>query len=239
MSMRERPAPHSHESTNCSLAHWRSEIINDVISNGLKPSVILKNEGKPYLPSFDGKPMPFVSGVTFSPQTDYLDKDAFLKDLRGELYFGPNSILPVIAERRNYPYWGWVDYKWSDYDVLDSIVSQRTKSSFLVVCDLDDFETIFVMGKVLPNKFLYLVFPKNIISEFNQITNEGASTSVLTKIVDQEIEADMFGHFGLQKIIKVPDYEGAILEILEERAKPIWVHGVRLPTEEDLVQKGK
>jgi len=38
-------------------------------------------------------------------------------------------------------------------------------------------------------------------------------------------------------ILTIPDYETEIKKILQEQNKPLWIHGVRLPTQEDLDRK--
>ncbi len=84
--------------------------------------------------------------------------------------------------------------------------------------------------KILPDRFSYLIFPKALWDEYqNQGIKIGNDFQV--RIAKRSVQRTLF-EGKLQ--LAVPDYESAILEILKKRGEPIWVHGVRLPTEEDI-----
>lgn len=87
--------------------------------------------------------------------------------------------------------------------------------------------------EIPPNRFSYLLFPKAIWEQYKngQIELSSSGNGAKIKVVKRTIERKLFE----RKItLTVPDYEGSLLEILRDHKEPIWVHGVRLPTKEDL-----
>lgn len=233
----------------------RATIINSVLKYGLKSSEQLQKEGSPYFGSFDDSPSEFISFMLLLPPNTYKNQQDFLKALDRVLYHDTLSVLPVMAERKG-SYMG-NDVISKVYNLRNSsglgikqdeenVLERRVSSSFIVLIN-ESMETlrekskrwssgrnmtdgIEILGKpkdgcsISPNRFSYLLFPEDVGGQYG---NEQENVV----IIKRKIKRKLFNR-GIQ--LSVPDYESAILEILEETNDPLWIHGVRLPNEEDV-----
>lgn len=82
------------------VAARRANIINSVITDGLKSAETLTQEGKSYFGSFDRDPIELISARFLLPPHDYRSAAVFSKRLKQILYGGSTSVLPVMAERQ-------------------------------------------------------------------------------------------------------------------------------------------
>lgn len=215
------------------LVQWRARIIDSVLTNGLKPASLLQLEG--YLGSVDRRPDTRVLGWLLKPIRFMLAHPYQIwdHDLRAALYeFASSSILPVISERPR-----------EAKNFLRTIIERekfvkRASASFLAVCGKDPRGKIVVDNgprsqieerqQVLSSALLYVVFPKPILEEYLSIHSIlGIKIPFKTAygIVTRSIEGQE---------VEILDYETPLNEIVNEVKGPIWVHGIRLPTEEDL-----
>lgn len=157
-------------------------------------------------------------------------------DLRAALYeVSSSSILPVISERPEEE----KIYLRHNPRKIGAFV-ERTSSLFLVVCGGDHKGKRLVNYKprayieerkyVFPDSFLYLVFPESISEEylnphFRTRTKLSVPFKTASGVITRRIEGQE---------VSVLDYENPLNEIMNDIKCPIWVHGVRLPTEGDL-----
>ena len=83
---------------------------------------------------------------------------------------------------------------------------------------------------VFPSWINYLIFPQPILENVGEVNTNGLSIPI--KVTTRRIRREV----GLWNM-NVVDYETPLNEIANElEGEPIWVHGVRLPTEEDLAR---
>lgn len=245
-----------------SLIESRARIISSVMRSGLRSAHSLEEQNVFHLPSSDSEAFWYIEGCVINPQKQYPDGQSFDRAIDDALYEGdprsvPVAIMPVLMERR-------IDFEGLDYfyDPKKSyyrrkrsrvymkqgqlakmnsrerkVAEERMHSSFLVVYKTSDLDDVYpTMGladaEVLPSdKVEYLVFPRKI---YDQYLDSGlvVRTSTPIKVVDEYIERSVFGLTRSQ--FKIPNYKKALEEVLEEIGESIWVHGVRLPTQNDL-----
>lgn len=142
--------------------------------------------------------------------------------------FGPYSVLPVIAEREH-------EYVGKAKELPVEQVEDRFAQSVLIVAPLvamsqEEFEPsnlkdVRFRGIIMPDKFS-IVLPKDTKQELEggiKGTNDAIRTVGYIK------KENPYGRSYV-----VPDYESATREMLEETGEPLFLHGVRLPTNEDV-----
>lgn len=229
------------QETKTVLSGWRKNIIEGILQNGLLPASEqggLNSEDREHKPWVYGTKIMHPSGV---------HPAIFINLIPGALYWGGNSILPVIAERQGETFPYRID------PATQELIEKRIASSFLVVCrsaDLEPFQKDesgeFVKDRVSSKDFSVLVFPLTFANELEGLF----STSTLgigkprIKIVEGVVTKKLIftppptsPTFSLDG--RVPDYESSLMDVLKELGGPIWVHGVRLPTKEDLAKSSK
>ena len=260
--MTERPSPVASEVSSIEVAARRAEIVNSVLTDGLKSAEVLQQEGRSYFGSFDFGPREFISFRLMLPHKAFPE---FSSTLRDALYLRGISVLPVMAERqgRFTPANDHVDRAydfssgtWSGEEkkVVRQVLEPRISSSFLIVVNetmgnLIEKSRRFIfssekerlralehlgrlqISRMPSDRFSYLVFPQSVWNEYQgRQTHLNENSQV--RLVKRKIKRTLFEK---KLVLTIPDYEGALLKILEERGEPIWVHGVRLPTEDDLL----
>ena len=220
--MKERTKAHLRE-----LGNWRSQIIKSVFEKGLKDGSALSTEGQPYLGSADPMPPSWVEGCNFYPRSLYSNAEDFQKSLLHDLYFGPRSIFPVVVERpssKEALLRRRAKEKEGEFFLrIKAKYEKRVVASFLVVTEGTN---LAIRQEVEPDLFLYACFPKAIWDGLSQDIREslpGIPMKFISGLIKRTLVYDL----------SVPDYESAITEILQEVGRPIWVHAVRLPTEDD------
>lgn len=143
------------------------------------------------------------------------------------LYLDISSVLPVIAERDN--------EKIRETSQLPAeILRDRLANSILVLVPSDKIE-INVLNKyevgakssIPSNKFLAVITPEHLAAEVKQLFSETkipvlAVSNRKSKLFEKEIE------------LTVPDYESEVRRWLSSSPVPLFLHGVRLPTESDV-----
>jgi len=214
---RKKPAE---KPNNPTLAKKRAGIINSILLDGLRSSKELNMEGTHYFGSVDGSPGSLHGRIlnNFSNPTEQIG-DA--------LYAGGDSILPVMIERER-EHKVYIDLSPDEKGLL----TRRVCSVVLIVCKVPyyhDNKRIITNGIMPTEKFSYLLFPDTIWQETQPYLNLEKIKEVPVRVIKKEIT-----RMVSRNKLRVPDFEGELLEILKNSRTSLWVHGVRLPTEEDV-----
>lgn len=233
-------------SLNSVLAR-RSEIISDIFVNGLNSPKVLQKENRPYVGSADTLRLTneTIWGTIINPEK----KDNISKLLDHRLYSSYESILPVIIERkpqkpRTSDFTTIRNAEVRDYTANElSVLEKRAKASFLVIAKANNprlkpsahfFES--GVGQVkdsLPANEIYLfIFPEEVWRDYLLTKSQSASISK-DRIIVVKNSVEKFVGGKAKVLLNVPDYEQALLDLMSNLSHPIWVHGVRLPIEED------
>lgn len=222
------------------LAQWRARIISNILRDGLIPGAILRENGEDYLESDDQNSCGTVDGRYLSPviRRNKSFEPYYIRGigLRLALYGGTFSILPVISERRDE-----TPLVFSDRVKAMAAFSERTSASFLIVCADENEPKVrkFFLERrrsVPLSAFSFLVFPQTIWESYLVISPEAKACPIPIKTTVDVIKRN-FGLIPKAMEVEVLDYETPLQEIMNEVRKPIWVHGVRLPIEEDLERR--
>lgn len=224
--------------TEASGSARRAEIINRVLSKGLKSAVQLLAEGAVFSPSDDEFPREVVCGINlwnFHLQYGLNETDPFF---RRRLYSDCESIFPVLLERPGEKRTHNNVVRAVLEAVLKKEMEKRAAATFLVTCQYDTKEDEWVRGLLshIPlNRFSYLVFPRPIYDEFQTTPNPVAlPEGVKLRVVDRLVERRIEDHIDID--LEVPDYESELVQILRESTpRNLFVHGVRLPLDRDTV----
>lgn len=245
------------------VATRRVAIISSILKDGLKSSAQLEKEGKSFFGSVDHVPNNFISSRLVFPQNTYKDFSDSPVTFYGALYERGVSVLPVMAERPGVRHksdpvnlaYSFHDVPWAgeeEKERVKQVLESRISSSFLVVVNetmkelygksknfifssaKERFEKLEYIGRlkestIFPDRFSYLIFPQDVWDGYRSQSNIDECLKI--KLVRSGVKRKLFNR---KLSLMLPDYESALVEILEERKEPIWVHGVRLPNEEDM-----
>lgn len=216
-----------------SLASLRTTIINDVISHGLMPVAELERTGRLYVCSSDtgSYSHSFVHGRIIPAHSGFGRPKWFSKRISSGLYETGFSVLPVLMERQ-----GELEYvphlRLNPHHLTETdqrILERRVASSLIVIAERQQRGAID--GGVYPKSFIALIFPEKIWDDYH--ANMQRETDLIIKVVRETVIRDVFEAFSL----RVPDYESVLMSLLKKLKQPVWIHGVRLPTEEDLARR--
>lgn len=215
--------------TRLELTALRAEIIDSILTRGIKPSRALREEGIRHLASVDRVPMELVVGRIISSSSELRDQSSL--DLH--LYGSSRSIFPVLVEREHERELFWTN-QWLNQNGFE-LAERRMAASFLIVCRAGALsEDRYSTGRtVSPTLFAYIVLPEAISNEHLGPEADKHGSGVTIKIVRRTIKR-VIKLDGEEHLLIVPDYEKSLIEILDELYNKAWVHGVRLPTEEDI-----
>lgn len=173
--------------------------------------------------------------VKFSYELDSL-KNQKVEDISisSALYSGTSSVFPVLLERPN-------EDKNESYNQPGDVINDRTNNSFLIICIAEklNLEGIggreaFIRGNILPNQFLAILSPKSVLKEV--LAGFSGSQIPVIEVGEKQV---LFPDRREQSQITVPDYESEVKKWLEVSGVPLFLHGVRLPTKEDVNQRTK
>lgn len=213
------------------LQKWREEIIRSVLTGGLKPGSVLNFKGEKCLLADDDLPSSEVCGCSIS-----------WVSLAEVLYWNAYSILPVISERLGLKSW-YIAGRWQSLSEEEiSNIEKRFTSAFLVVCDENRIPLEEDSALISPENFLCVIFPRVIYDPLSPdtkaiIAESGADIEVVRGFIKREIpDSSIFPNYSPPDPPKfiVPNYEKALRRMRRESEVGLWVHGVRLPTEEDV-----
>lgn len=205
----------------------RSSIIRSVLDWGIISSAQLQNFRIPHLRGAD-KRCTFVEGVRLSP-------DTFSTEKTDDLYIGCCGIFPVLAERyqETSPLSGFTEKDDTDKQQVISALEERMASSFIIVIKNYDFDFMgHRKGNVGIAEFERVLVPLLVYENCREAFDELSRCPVV--IVSEFVERDIKGTNFPKIRLKVPNYEDPLQRIVQEEKENLWVHGVRLPIEEDL-----
>ena len=239
VSIEDKSQYNTKEVRGWSLPISRARIIEDISGNGLNTPLRLRgtkeeffpsnDEVKGYLEDFPDYP-DHVSGNLVNPRKI----GSGLKigsNLWNKLYASAVGVMAVICERNdpndflNVPrsYLSPVTQQQKD------LLERRMAASFMVVCDENVEHKV---GPIPSSDFLYILIPKPICDEYRNVRPNALSSNkvvIVESVIKRQVDVRPI-------TLMVPNYEGVLRRLLSERGKPLWVHGVRLPTEEDLAR---
>ncbi len=146
--------------------------------------------------------------------------------------FSKYSVLPVIAER------AFEHIEETRRFIPKEELENRFAHSLLVVIPLSDLEDeidvshdelkfgqVGLKSSVLPSKFSAILMGEQVGAEFAQGSHAAGIPVKAVGSVSREMRERQF---------MVPDYESEIMKMLKEMDAPLFIHGVRLPTRQDM-----
>jgi hypothetical protein len=143
------------------------------------------------------------------------------------LYEGISSVFPVIAERN--------DERTNETAQLPTeVLENRLANSLLIITPfntikvntLDKYE-VWAKSPVASNNFLAVLTPEPLAAEVIQLFQG-------TKIPVISVSSRKAKLFDGERELTVPDYESEVRKRLKASPRPLFLHGVRLPTESDI-----
>lgn len=213
------------------LARRRGAIIDDILQGGLKPSAQLVKEDRLYFGSADTELSTVVSGIHITPASSKpRERYQQYEELRKSLHSPANSVFSVIGERLG-------ESPFSTDHANNPNYAQRLSASFIAVCRFKrigaprERHGIFFHAReetIPPENFVYLIFPQAIWEEYCHNGGNAQSNAVPTSIIEGKRREEMLGPYN------VPDYQSGVWSVMNEVNDYVWIHGVRLPTLEDL-----
>ncbi len=229
---RTEAKPHVYPESPALVQEARNQLIDKILTGGLKSSETVVQEGGQFLGSIDKESMPYIFGRDLKPVDQYHDQATFRRALDQVLYMGDSSCLPVVTER---PGESAVQrHLVRSTKAERDEISRRASSSFLVVCKSNsNSDYARTEDQTKPGDFAYVVFPEQVLSEYgaDKLAQKGLKIASVSRVVKRSL---LMGD-----PVDIPDYEGALEEIVQELNSPIWVHAVRLPLKEDLEKSGQ
>lgn len=222
MTINEKPRPADGEPKQTTLASWRADIIEGILQHGLIAGDSLKRQGWQWPVLNSGYPAaPCIGGYSFSPL--YGDRSRITNSISWSFYKYPAGTLHIIAERN--------DDLGLSFGEKKARAETRINASLLVVCDGEGRNIHEWTENIPASETLALIFPGHIWGEFMEQKRGDVSNGNADVVVVNDNTQRNMAYFDS---VSVPNYEDALVEILVGRNSKIWVHGVRLPTEEDL-----
>lgn len=211
------------------LVQARNRIIHSVLTEGLKPSIRLgRNNGN--LLSGSRHPLYDLSGIIIDSEDNRpmfkIGLGEYYNTVERNLYENEHSVLPVVMERP----WNGISYDSFYHDPENAqLLSGRCRNSFLVVTSRDYSDVCTrLFYPATPEKNLCAIFPSGIWQDYRIAhMKQGFPFPVRTtsRVVEKKVGS---------LTIPVPDFETILQDISWEVDGPKWVHGVRLPTLDDL-----
>lgn len=227
----------SAEIFNGELNDTPSRGISVVIVGGEKTKGIYSTTTEP-IPGYMRRDVHYSIGnyESYFPQ----ERDETVEDtcIRYGLYDGNASVFPVIIER-NYEEMN------DSYSKPIKTLNDRMQNSILIVCRSSEL-TIRSMGAidwelvaespVLTDKFLVILTPHRFKNQLRKhfprsklpIFGVGNRKAMLFPNESNSISDNIQ--------VTVPDYEKQIRKLIRKNKSPLLIHGVRLPTHEDIFQ---
>jgi len=152
--------------------------------------------------------------------------------------YGNNSVFTILAERE------WHS-EWSEHsltrDEPTEILEDRFRNSLLVVVRTDSVDNwvlpdtnVIAKKRIESAKFLEVVIPKDLSDDIARLFEEKGVKVTRVGYKDVVIFKDNSAN-PPERVLEVPDYEGRVLELVQRSDVPLYLHGVRLPTKEDIL----
>lgn len=219
------------QSLDTELAQARKATIESVLRTGLLPASRLAHTQTSYMGSADVTPHPVVYGVAIGQERNSPMYQAGLRSLARDVtreLQGRDGVIPVIVER-----FGEKEVVYQDLPPEDSekqaLFSERALASFLVVCDHKEGGPTRKLHGVPSHQFMQAVFPENVWEEYQEMGGEAYGIPIAT--IAETVMAPIG---GLPYQIRVPNYTEHVKRLVLSEGKDVWIHGVRVPTIDDL-----
>jgi hypothetical protein len=202
-------------------------ILDSVASQGLLAHDLLVDKEGGAFPSADEKARDFVAGVYLEPPVT----EEFKRRLRSGLYAGAESVFPVILERPGETR----HYRNSVPKVTDEIIKseceRRAAASFVVVCNSTDPDRNR-QSHISPEQFTHVLMPPAVYDLYAQ--SQTTRFPSATKVVVVDTKVDQVIEDGIHMELALPDYEGALTQIIDSEQRSVFVHAVRLPLDDEI-----
>lgn len=217
-------------------SRW-SAVIDRIASQGLRSAAQLRAEGVQFFPSDDEFPRDYVAGISLWPFPP--DNREAAEYFSRRLYADAESVIPVILERPGEKRTHYDSVKAVSDEVIKRECERRVAASFLVICRSDS-KTLPSVSQIPSEEFDYVLFPRAVYERYIQ----DPSATPFPQSVQIVVINDMVKRFVSVRTdmeLEVPNYEQSLIEILNSGVKSIFVHGVRLPldNEKTLFKKDK
>jgi len=181
-------------------------------------------------------------------------RNGFMNTSYDALYNGRdgNAVLPVVTER-----YGEDLRLLHGYGLLSEMMEERVMHSVLFVSQFDTIKKkdiglltgksgalAWSVQEVSFEDIDYILVPEFLRDQAEKVFAEYSKKLIFVKKSSEKVEVtnlDYFGGYGYEgwtAKMFVPDYQSALKEITEKNpGLTLWVHGKRLPTEDDMVRR--
>jgi len=217
-------------SKSLELQKYRAAIINNVFTNGLLPGITLSDSNFPFIGS--------IAKASRMVEVTYLLADG--SNFHKCLYSGSSSVLPVLCERpEDESLYRAIDYGYQPGSYLAEKASRRVFSS--IICMIP-YKEVYqgVIPKDMPlNRKFYVVPPQDIayvLMPHEICSNPYIDDSYFEPRIVRVESATRVKLGKFEEEVLVPNFEEIMRIILEQEPNNYFLHGVKLPTEADLVR---
>lgn len=149
------------------------------------------------------------------------------------LYNGDSSVFPVVCER------GY-ERKYETAEQSQAVLEDRVQNSILIVTEMDNIKSFsnksneVYLPELAPDKMTVLV-PSGIFEEAKNIFGSRSIPVISVPFIEKQIyKGRRQNEIPTSVRVKLPDFEKKVREMTAESKSPLFIHGVRLPTEEDV-----
>ncbi|MDC0449202.1 hypothetical protein OAL67_01185 [bacterium] len=204
-------------------------IITDISTDGLASSETMRSQGKPAMTSVDRETSSYTFGRTLQTSDKYPNLKIFNNAVHQALYLTSDSVMPVVAERQGETTQDTALYKGAKEE--RRALEERLASTALFIFEGTDeaIQTLMREEKETgPESIIAILLPNDVANHFSQKELQNLKHPVI--VVKKTIKRKLY-HLDE---LRMPDYESEIKKILLQGDNPIWIHGVRLPTQKDL-----
>lgn len=149
------------------------------------------------------------------------------------LYYSDSSVFPVVCER------GY-ERKYETAEQLPTVLEERVQNSILIVAEMSEVPSFSSKGnevylqKLTPDKFKVLI-PQSFFEKTKGIFESRGISVVSVPLVEKQVYKGRYqeGVIGGVKV-DLPDFETQLRKMTSNSQSPLFIHGVRLPTKEDM-----
>lgn len=221
------------------LSTYRAAIIKSVFTRGLLPGSELERENSNnFISSSDKKLKSEVCGrLIFPPAISEQGVERYRGGVKTGLYMHADCVFPVLLERKE-------DTRLAEFASLSlhgqipaitneelQRYTERASSSFLVIAKpFSVTGAPYSSDPVAPDTFIALIFPQAVWEEYSA-NPDNTLPATQVKVTANTLQRVVW---PVPDFLSVPDYETPIEEISQTLHRTVWIHGVRLPTAEDL-----
>lgn len=217
---------------NSELKRWTVEKVSSVLTQGLVPGEKLYNQGKLDLSCMHKGYLQAISGIVVMEPWGRWGNTQY--DLQRNLYNDPNCLFPTLTERLGEPLWWGIRWNRPPMTKKEAKHFQTRMSSSMLIVQ-SNYQKVKWGGtermEVLPKNFDCIAFPEAVWEMVGEDVMDIIPRKSEVIVVKDQVKRS-FWCFG--RTFEVPDYEAIILNRISEDNARVWVHGVRLPTHQDV-----